>query len=313
MGAIWLALDSQLQRRVAIKLMPSQGNASEEARRLFEQEAKAIAQIRSPHVVQLHDYGVDGDTPYIVMELLAGEDLAARLRRHGWLTPAAAALLLNQAAKGLSAAHAAGSSTATSNRPTSSWPSKNRADSIVNGMLLHSRTARGEPMETELNPLVDRHVMLAYQGMRGTIPGFEVMVEKELDPSLPRVEVAQQDIARVVLNLANNALHAAHGSKRAREDAARVRVATRALGDRVEIRVWDNGDGIPAAIQDKVFEPFFTTKPAGQGTGLGLSLSHDIVVQGHGGRLRFETREGGPTDSSSSCRGTVRAAARGWS
>jgi histidine kinase len=171
-----------------------------------------------------------------------------------------------------------------------------RADSIINGMLLHSRAARGEPVETELNPLIDQHVMLAYQGMRGSIPGFEVQVEKELDPALPRVEVSAQDIARVVLNLTNNALHAAHGRKRPRDAAARVRVATRALADKVEIRVWDNGDGIPAAVQDKIFEPFFTTKPAGQGTGLGLSLSHDIVVQGHGGSLRFETREGGPTE-----------------
>jgi histidine kinase len=121
-------------------------------------------------------------------------------------------------------------------------------------------------------------------------------VEKELDPALPRMEVSAQDIARVVLNLTNNALHAAHGRRRAREDAARVRVATRALADRVEIRVWDNGDGIPTAVQDKIFEPFFTTKAAGQGTGLGLSLSHDIVVQGHGGALRFETRAGGPTE-----------------
>ena len=171
-----------------------------------------------------------------------------------------------------------------------------RADSIINGMLLHSRSARGEAAETELNALVDQHVMLAYQGMRGGIPGFEVEVEKALDPSLPKVEVSAQDIARVILNLTSNALHAAHGRKRPRDGAPRIKVSTRALADRVEIRVWDNGDGIPAAVQGRIFEPFFTTKPAGQGTGLGLSLSHDIVVQGHGGALRFETREGGPTE-----------------
>jgi len=108
MGSVWLALDEQLQRRVALKLMPPQHLASSEARRQFEQEAKAVAQIQSPHVVQIHDYGVDGGAPYIVMELLAGEDLAARLRRHGRLAPAAATQLLNQIARGLSAAHGAG-------------------------------------------------------------------------------------------------------------------------------------------------------------------------------------------------------------
>ncbi|HYV43740.1 MAG TPA: protein kinase [Myxococcaceae bacterium] len=108
MGAIWLALDPQLQRRVALKLLPPRLINSAEARRQFEHEAKAVAQIQNPHVVQIHDYGVDGGAPYIVMELLAGEDLAARLRRHGRLAPAAAAQLLNQIARGLSAAHAAG-------------------------------------------------------------------------------------------------------------------------------------------------------------------------------------------------------------
>ncbi|ADO75743.1 trifunctional serine/threonine-protein kinase/ATP-binding protein/sensor histidine kinase [Stigmatella aurantiaca] len=170
-----------------------------------------------------------------------------------------------------------------------------RANDIINGMLLHSRTAAGERMLTNLNALADQQVTLAYQGMgTGSLAG-DVLIEKAFDPALPEVEVMPQGIARVILNLVNNALYAASFHSSGQDTAGvipRVRVSTRALEHCVEIRVWDNGRGLPGSARDRIFEPFFTTKPPGQGTGLGLSLSHEIVVQGHGGTLRFETEEG---------------------
>ncbi|MDC0711316.1 AAA family ATPase [Stigmatella sp. ncwal1] len=170
-----------------------------------------------------------------------------------------------------------------------------RANDIINGMLLHSRTAAGERMPTNLNALADQQVTLAYQGMQNKSLDGEVLVEKDFDPAIPKVEVVPQGIARVILNLVNNALYAASIHPRKLDKAGvtpRVRISTRALGRHVEIRVWDNGSGLPEKVRDRIFEPFFTTKPPGQGTGLGLSISHDIVVQGHGGTLRFETEEG---------------------
>ncbi len=174
----------------------------------------------------------------------------------------------------------------------------NRANDIINGMLLHSRTATGERTATNVNALVEQHVMLAYRGMRASTPGSEVLIEKDFDTSLPPVELVAQGIGRVVLNLINNALYAASARKRKAGDDAvpRVRVSTRMSKDRVAIHVWDNGEGIPASIRNRIFEPFFTTKPPGQGTGLGLSISHDIVVQGHGGAFRLETEEGRYTE-----------------
>jgi signal transduction histidine kinase len=169
-----------------------------------------------------------------------------------------------------------------------------RADHIVHGMLLHARSQPSQRQKTDLNTLVAESVTLAYHGLRGQDPSFHVDVEMDLDRGLPPLDVSPQDLSRVVLNLTNNALYAAH---RKRQTAGsqfqpRVVVRTRGRGDAVELRFWDNGNGVPAELRDKLFTPFFTTKPAGEGTGLGLSISYDIIVQMHKGSLRLESEEG---------------------
>jgi signal transduction histidine kinase len=169
-----------------------------------------------------------------------------------------------------------------------------RAEAIVHGMLLHARSQGGERAATDLNALVAEYVNLAYHGLRGQDATFQVTLVTEYDRDLPRLEVSPQDLARVVLNLAQNAFYAAH-QKRKKVGAGfspRVTVRTRNLPDAAEVRVRDNGEGIPAGLLDRVFTPFFTTKPAGAGTGLGLSISYDIVVQMHKGSLRVESEEG---------------------
>jgi signal transduction histidine kinase len=169
-----------------------------------------------------------------------------------------------------------------------------RADAIVHGMLLHARDQGGERTRTDLNALVSEYVNLAYAGFRGQDATFQVTVETDLDRTLPPLEVSPRDLARVLLNLAQNAFYAAH-QKRGHAGTGftpHVEVRTRNLPDSVEIRVRDNGDGIPAAVRDRLFTPFFTTKPAGAGTGLGLSISYDIVVRMHKGNLRVESEEG---------------------
>src|SRR5262245_45830679 len=173
-----------------------------------------------------------------------------------------------------------------------------RADSIVRGMLLHSRGTPGERHPTDLNALLDEYVNLAYHGMRAQDSSFNVSIEKTYDPAVGIIEVAPQDLSRVFLNIANNACYATRERKRAAGDAysPRLSVKTRRLGDRAEVRIWDNGTGIPRDIRDKVFNPFFTTKPAGQGTGLGLSMSYDIVIAGHGGELIVDSEEGSYTE-----------------
>jgi signal transduction histidine kinase len=169
-----------------------------------------------------------------------------------------------------------------------------RADAIVRGMLLHARGQAGERVETDLNALVAEYVNLAYHGMRGQDATFQVALVTEYDRALPKLEVSPQDLARVFLNLAQNAFYAAHQKRRHAGPgfAPRVTVRTRDLPDAAEVRVRDNGDGIPAGVLDRIFTPFFTTKPAGAGTGLGLSISYDIVVQMHKGSLRVESQEG---------------------
>jgi signal transduction histidine kinase len=169
-----------------------------------------------------------------------------------------------------------------------------RADHIVRSMLLHARGQPGERQRTDLNALVTEFVNLAWHGMRGLDPTFHVAVETDLAPALPPVEVFAQELSRVVLNLTQNACYAAHEKAKAAGPGItpRVVVRTRGLGSQVELRVWDNGNGVPAAIRDRIFTPFFTTKPAGAGTGLGLSISYDIVVRMHKGELRVESEEG---------------------
>ncbi len=174
-----------------------------------------------------------------------------------------------------------------------------RADSIVKNMLLHSRSGVSERRAVDLNATAEEALNLAYHGARAETPGFNITMEKDFDPSVGSVEVYPQEIARVLVNLINNGFYAAH--KRAEDGQApgfepTLRLSTKNLGNQIEIRVCDNGTGIPAEVRDKIFEPFFTTKPAGQGTGLGLSLSFDIVVKQHGGQLTVDSEPGNFTE-----------------
>jgi len=167
-----------------------------------------------------------------------------------------------------------------------------RADSIVKNMLLHSRTGASEQRAADLNALAEEALNLAYHGARAEFPGFNVTLERDLDPGVGTVEVYPQEFTRVLLNLISNGFYASR--KRAdRKDTPgyepTLRLATRNLGGTVEIRVRDNGTGIPPEMRARIFEPFFTTKPAGEGTGLGLSLSFDIVVKQHGGQLHVDS------------------------
>ncbi len=168
-----------------------------------------------------------------------------------------------------------------------------RAASIVRGMLEHSRTSSGERTPTDLNQLADEYLRLAYHGLRAKDKTFNATLEPDYDPSLPLVPVLAQDLGRVLLNLLSNAFYAVRQRQQrgAAGYAPTVHVSTRRVGDEVEIRVRDNGGGIPESVKQKIFQPFFTTKPTGEGTGLGLSLSYDIVTQGHGGTLTVSSRE----------------------
>ena len=167
-----------------------------------------------------------------------------------------------------------------------------RADSIVKNMLLHSREGSGERSETNINAMVEEALNLAYHGARAEKPGFNVTIVKSLDPGAGNAEVYAQEMTRVLLNLISNGFYATMKRKQAEPDGAyepTLTATTRDLGKSVEIAIRDNGTGIPDAVKEKMFNPFFTTKPAGEGTGLGLSLSHDIVVKQHGGTLEVST------------------------
>jgi signal transduction histidine kinase/ligand-binding sensor domain-containing protein len=169
-----------------------------------------------------------------------------------------------------------------------------RADAIVRSMLQHSRGQAGEHQPTDINAMLDEYVNLAYHGMRAQDASFNVTIEREFDAGAGMVDAVPQDISRVFLNILNNACYAAN--EKARKAGAgfapTLIVRTVNLGDAVEVRIRDNGMGIPADVRDSIFNPFFTTKPTGQGTGLGLSISHDIIVQEHGGQLEVETEPG---------------------
>jgi signal transduction histidine kinase len=169
-----------------------------------------------------------------------------------------------------------------------------RADSIIRGMLLHSRGKSGERMPTDLNALLAEHVNLGYHGMRATDSSFNIKIESDYDQSMQLVNVIPQDLSRVFLNTINNACYSTHQKKKELRDAyfPILRVSTKDLGDKAEIRIWDNGKGIPKTVLEKIFNPFFTTKPAGSGTGLGLSISFDIVVQEHQGQVTVDSKEG---------------------
>ena len=170
-----------------------------------------------------------------------------------------------------------------------------RADSIVKNMLLHSREGSGEHQLVDINALVEESLNLAYHGARAEKEGFSITLERSFDPTAGEVDLFPQEIARVLLNLISNGFYAA--TKRqglANNDAFEptLSAATKNLGDRVEIKIRDNGTGIPPDVRDKIFNPFFTTKPAGEGTGLGLSISHDIIVKQHAGLIEVDTQPG---------------------
>jgi PAS domain S-box-containing protein len=170
-----------------------------------------------------------------------------------------------------------------------------RADSIVKNMLLHSREGSGEQRSADINALLDESLALAYHGARAEKPQFNIILQKDFDANVGMIEVFPQDITRVFLNLIANGFYAV--TKREAENGRRafepiLRAATKDLGNLVEIRIRDNGTGIPTEVKEKMFNPFFTTKPAGEGTGLGLSMSYDIIVKQHGGSIDVETEPG---------------------
>ena len=170
-----------------------------------------------------------------------------------------------------------------------------RADAIVKNMLLHSREGSGEHRVVDINALVEESLNLAWHGARAEKQGFNITLERSLDPNAGEADVFPQDITRVLLNLISNGFYAA--TRRTAEGNGgdyepTLAASTRGLGDRVEIRIRDNGTGIPPEVKEKIFNPFFTTKPAGEGTGLGLSISHDIIVKQHGGSIEVDTQPG---------------------
>jgi two-component system NtrC family sensor kinase len=170
-----------------------------------------------------------------------------------------------------------------------------RADAIVKNMLLHSRQGSAEHRPVDINALVEESLNLAYHGARAEQQGFNITLERSLDPAAGEVDVFPQDVTRVLLNLISNGFYAAI-KRKAQADGGdyepTLLAATKNLGDSVEITIRDNGTGIPPDVKDKMFNPFYTTKPAGEGTGLGLSISHDIIVKQHGGSIEVDTTPG---------------------
>ena len=170
-----------------------------------------------------------------------------------------------------------------------------RADSIVKNMLLHSRQGSGEHRPIDINAVVEESLNLAYHGARAEKQGFNITLERSFDPAAGEVDLFPQEITRVLLNLISNGFYAATKRKAETNGGGyepTLAAATKNLGDRVEIRIRDNGTGIPPEVKEKMFNPFFTTKPVGEGTGLGLSISHDIIVKQHGGSIEVDTQPG---------------------
>jgi signal transduction histidine kinase len=172
-----------------------------------------------------------------------------------------------------------------------------RADGIVKGMLQHSRTSSGQKELTDINALCDEYLRLAYHGLRAKDKSFNAKFETDFDETVGKLNVIPQDMGRVVLNLINNAFYAVSERKKLNEPGYEPTVSVRTFkdGDTISIKVSDNGTGIPQKVLDKIFQPFFTTKPTGQGTGLGLSLSYDIV-KAHGGEIKVTTKENEGTE-----------------
>ena len=168
-----------------------------------------------------------------------------------------------------------------------------RADAIVKGMLQHSRSSSGQKESTDINALADEYLRLAYHGLRARYKSFNAAMKTDYDESIGLIKIMPQDMGRVILNLITNAFYAVTERKKLQQETYEpvVAVTTKKSSGGIEISVKDNGTGIPRKVLDKIFQPFFTTKPTGQGTGLGLSLSYDIV-KAHGGELKVETKEG---------------------
>ncbi|GAB2839601.1 sensor histidine kinase [Ferruginibacter profundus] len=169
-----------------------------------------------------------------------------------------------------------------------------RADAIVKGMLQHSRSSSGVKEPTDINALADEYLRLAYHGLRAKDKSFNATMKTDFDATIGNINVIPQDMGRVILNLITNAFYAVTEKKKETPQGYEptVTVSTQKTNGKIEVRVKDNGNGIPQKALDKIFQPFFTTKPTGQGTGLGLSMSYDIVTKGHGGALKVETKDG---------------------
>lgn len=169
-----------------------------------------------------------------------------------------------------------------------------RADAIVKGMLLHSRSSTGIKEPTDINALCDEYLRLSYHGLRAKDKSFNTTIESDFDPNIKDVNIISQDVGRVVLNLLTNAFYAVHEKRNEHVAGYQpiVSISTKKQDNKVIIKVSDNGNGIDQKDLDKIFIPFFTTKPTGEGTGLGLSLSFDIITKGHGGKLTVDTKAG---------------------
>ena len=169
-----------------------------------------------------------------------------------------------------------------------------RADAIVKNMLLHSHQGSGEHRPVAINAIVEESLKLAYHGARAERDSFNITVEQSFDPAAGEADIFPQEITRALLNLISNGVYATRDKNLPEGEIYKptLMASTKSLGDRVEIRIRDNGMGIPPEVKEKMFNPFFTTKPAGEGTGLGLSISHDIIVKQHGGWIEIDTEPG---------------------
>ena len=168
-----------------------------------------------------------------------------------------------------------------------------RADAIVKGMLQHSRSSSGVKELTDINALCEEYLRLAYHGLRAKDKSFNATMKTDFDESIGKINILAQDIGRVILNLINNAFYVVDEKKKLGVEGYEptVSLSTKKINGKVELKVNDNGSGIPQKVLDKIFQPFFTTKPTGHGTGLGLSLSYD-VIKAHGGDIKVQTKEG---------------------
>ena len=169
-----------------------------------------------------------------------------------------------------------------------------RADAIVKGMLLHSRSSNGKLEAVDINALTDEYLRLSYHGIRAKDKSFNAMLETDFDDSIGEVNVLPQDLGRVILNVLSNAFYSVSKKRKQNQPGyePKIWVQTKKVKDKVLIKIRDNGYGIPPKVLDKIYQPFFTTKPVGEGTGLGLSLSYDIITKSHGGQMKVDSREG---------------------